>query len=272
MAAGLVLLIGVPSATLTQQAGTPTAPKPLVPLAASSLAADPEAHYGEYVTLMGAVEQRFSRSVFSVDQDPARAGKDVLIVAPTLTGEVVPNAYVTVIGDVVRFDPAEIARRLTDYRLDLAPDAVEQYRGRPAILATAVINASMVDLAKRVPPAMTAEEEAYREIMKRVGPAFTALRGAIGGSDANVIKENTSILKKAFSETETFWKARGKPDATAWAHDARTEADSIEQAAALSDWDTVKASTTTLGQACQNCHAAHRERLDDGSFRIKQER
>jgi len=26
----------------------------------------------------------------------------------------------------------------------------------------------------------------------------------------------------------------------------------------------------TLGQSCQSCHAAYRERFDDGSYRIKE--
>src|SRR5689334_13303076 len=46
-------------------AGTP--PKPLVPVAASSVAANPDPYIGEYVTMTGAVEANLSKTSFSVD-------------------------------------------------------------------------------------------------------------------------------------------------------------------------------------------------------------
>ena len=58
----------------------------------------------------------------------------------------------------------------------LAPDVVAKYRGRPAIIATSVINGAMTDLAKRLPPPMSPEELALSKVMKQVGPGFNALR------------------------------------------------------------------------------------------------
>ena len=43
--------------------------KPLVPLVASTLAAKPDAYYGETVTMMAIVDQTLSPTAFSVDQD-----------------------------------------------------------------------------------------------------------------------------------------------------------------------------------------------------------
>ena len=37
----------------------------------------------------------------------------------------------------MRFDPAEIAKKARNYTIDLPPDVIEKYRGRPAVLATA---------------------------------------------------------------------------------------------------------------------------------------
>jgi cytochrome c556 len=91
----------------------------------------------------------------------------------------------------------------------------------------------------------------------------------VGASNADEAKANTVILKKAFAEVETFWKARGKADATGWAGDARKHAESVERSAGLGNWDAVNSSTATLGQSCQSCHTAYRERLEDGSFRFK---
>jgi cytochrome c556 len=269
LAAALTLLVASMAAR-AQQGGTGAPPRAVVPVAASTLAANPDPYYGEYVSLIGAVEQSLSRSAFSVDQNTTKStDKDVLILAPTLTGAVQLNTYVTVLGEVVRFEPDDIARRVKGHTLDLAPGVVEKYRGRPAVLATAVIDAAMVDLAKVPLPPMTAEEEAFSKVMKRVGPAFAALRKVIEGSNAEAAREQTDVLKQAFTETAAFWKTRRTADAAQWAQDARTLVESVDRAAAAGTWDDVKASAASLGQMCQKCHAAYRERFDDGTYRIK---
>lgn len=269
MALCAVLMLTAASPAARQGSASPP-PKPLVPVTASSLAMDPDAYYGLSVSLMAAVDQRFSRTVFSVDQDKTRnTGQDVLILAPTLSGDVDLNSYVTVLGEVVRFDPDEIARKVKDFTLDLAPDVVAKYRGRPAVLATAVINSAMTDLAKRLPPPMTVEEEAYSKLMKRIGPAFTALRQAVASSKPEEAGQNAAVLKQSFVEIEAFWKTRGKTDATAWAEDARKHADAVARAAVASHWDEAKAAAAGLGQSCQTCHSSYRERFDDGSYRIR---
>jgi cytochrome c556 len=255
---------------LAQQPPASPAPKPIVPVVASTITADPGPYIGQTVSLMATVERRLSPTAFSVDQDRTKStGAEVLILARTLTGGVDLNAYVTVIGEVVRFDPDTIAGAAKDYPLDLPPDAIAAYRGKPAILATSVITAAMVDVARRLPPPLTAEEEAFDKIMKRVGPAFTALRQALAGSNADAAKQQAAVLGPAFGDVEAFWKTRGKADASGWARDARQHVDAIARAAAAGRWDEAATPATALGQACQSCHAAYRERLEDGAYRIR---
>lgn len=244
--------------------------KPLVPLAASTLATHPDTYYGETVTVTASVEQRVGDTAFSMDQDPTKStGKDVLIVAPRLNAPVDPNTYVTVLGEVVKLDAAELTKRAKDYPGQLPADVVSKFQGKPVVFATAVINAAGVDLAKRLPKPMTPEEEAFDKVMKRVGPAFAELRKGMEASDANLTKRNAVILKEAFDETESFWKDQGKSDAEQWAQDAKKIAESIEKSANGGKWDEVKASATNVGKSCQTCHGTYRERFDDGTFRVK---
>jgi hypothetical protein len=252
---------------------TPAAPaKALVPIAASTLAATPDPYYGEPVSLAGTIEQNLSRTVFSVDQDRTKStGKDVLVLAPNLQRHVDQNTYVTVIGEVVKFDPAALGAKLKEYKLDLPPDVAVKYVGKPAIIATSVIDNAGNDVAKRLPPPMTSAEEAYQKLMKQVGSSNGALRKAIEGSDVKLATENTAALKKVFFEVEDFWKKRRKGDAAQWSEDARKLTESIERSATAGRWDEVKTHAGTLGKACQTCHGAYRERFDDGSFRIKKE-
>jgi cytochrome c556 len=266
-----MLGLSIASAVLTGGTGEQApAPKPIVPVAAGTLAKDPQPFYGEVVSVTAAVERQLSPSAFLVDQDRTKsAGQDVLVLAPTLTAAVEANTYVTVVGEVVRFDPAEIARRAKSYTMDLADDVVAKYQGRPAILATVVVNAAMVDLARRVPPPMTREEEAYDQVMKRVGPAFNTLRTAIAESDAAAAAESTKALRAAFAEVDAFWKARATADALEWTSTARKHVDSLERAVDRANWDEMKRVATELAQVCQSCHASYRERLDDGTYRLR---
>jgi cytochrome c556 len=252
-------------------AATPTPPpaKPLVPLAASTLATKPDNYYGESVTITAPVDQKVGTLSFSLDQDPKTStGKDVLVLAPRLNEPVDANGYVTVLGEVVKFDPAEIGKR-KEYAAALTPDLAAKFQGKPVVLATAVINSAGVDLAKRLPAPMTPQEEEFDKLMKKIGPANAELRKGMEASNTDLAKQNASVLKDAFGDVASFWRSQNKPDAVQWAQDARKIADSIERAAADGKWEEVKASAGNLGKTCQSCHGIYRERFDDGTFRIK---
>jgi hypothetical protein len=170
----------------------------------------------------------------------------------------------------MKFDPDEIATKYKQYKIDIGPDALSKYRGHPVILATNVVNAAGLDVARRIPPPLTADEAAFQKVMLQVGPANTALRGAIDKMDSKVVQDNAQILKQAFTQTEAFWQKRAKPDAVKFAQEARAQAESIDRAILAGKWDEVKAAAGTLGQQCAACHGQYRERFDDGSYRIKE--
>jgi hypothetical protein len=230
--------------------GAPAAPpKPLVPAAANSIAGNPDDFYGKNVTVTAAVERIVSPTSFTVDQDAKKSDAgEVLVLVDVLNAPVTPNSYVTVIGEVIR------------------------HEGGPAIRATSVINAAMIDIAKRLPPPMTADEEVLDKAMKRIGPAFNSVRQAVTAGGSDTVKDDTATLKSAFVEAEGFWKKRGTADAQKWAADARAQADLLAQAVTAGKWDEAKAAVGPLQQTCSACHGAYRQRLDDGSYRLKAEK
>src|SRR6516225_3410510 len=247
-----------------------TPAKPIVPVAANTIIANPDPYLGEYISLTAAVGEPLTKSTFSVDQHGS-GGKDILIVAPTMTGTVEHGSYVTVLGELVKFDPDEIKKKTKNFFVGLSPDVIAKYKGKPAVVATAVVvNSTGIDIAKVAPPPLTAEEEAYQKVMRQVGPANTALRSAIDKMDGSAVKDQAVILSKAFAQTETFWKTKGKADAVGFATEARKNADVITAAATAGKWDDIKAAAAPLGQQCAGCHGVYRQRLDDGSFRIKE--
>ena len=247
-----------------------TPPKPLVPVAASSVAANPDPYVGEYVTMTGAVEANLSKTSFSVDQDKTKTtGKDVLVLAPTLQKQADANGYVTVIGQLIKFDEKEVAAKLKDYKIDLSPADLEKFKGKPVVLATAVINTAGIDIAKKPIPPMTADELALQKIMTKLPPAQAALRKALDGSSAELTKEQATVVKTAFTEIEAFFKSKNNEEATKWAADGKRHADSILMNVANGNFEAAKTSVTPLGATCASCHGKYRERMEDGTYRIK---
>jgi hypothetical protein len=249
-------------------AGTP--PKPLVPVAASSVARSPETYVGEYVTLTATVESNLSKTGFAVDQDKTKStGQEVLVLAPNLQKPADQNTYVTVIGQLIKFDPAEVEKNLKGYTIDLPADVQAKYKGKPVVLATAVINTAGIDIAKKPIPPMSADDLALQKIMTKLPPAQAALRKALDGKDLNLVKEQATLLKTSFTDIEAFWKTKGNTEAMNIASEGKKHADGILMNLGLGNLEAAKTSITPLGGTCAACHGKFRDRMDDGTFRIK---
>ncbi len=252
-------------------AAGPLPPKALVPVAASTLAANPDAYAGEFVTITGAVEQTFGSTSFSVDQDKTKStGKDVLVITQALYGPITANTYVTAIGEVMKYDTEAIAKKNPNYKTDLPADALLTFKGKPVVLAYVVVNDQGIDIAKKPLAPPTTEEAALGQIMKAIGGANGALRKGIEGSSADTVKAQAAVVRKGFLEIEAFWKAKGKADAMGWAADGTKILAGIDAAVTAGTWDEVKASAANLGKTCQSCHGAYRQQVEDGTYRIKQ--
>ena len=261
-----VICVGLVVVTLNVAAGhqNPPAPaaKALVPVATTSIASNPDAFIGQTVTVTASVDRLISATTFAVDQDPKATGTgEVLVLVEALSAAPEMNSYVTVIGEVVR------------------------HEGKAAIRATSVINAAMVDLAKRpasapsaAPAAASApaapldpEEAAFDAIMKRINPAFGGIRQAVAAGGGDKAAEQAAILKQGFTETEAFWKKRDKADAVKWAAEARAASETIETAVTAGKWDEAKAVVSSLQQTCSACHGAYRQR-GEGGYRIRSDK
>jgi hypothetical protein len=241
----------------------------MVPMTASTIARNPAAHMGETVSMMAAVEAQLSRTVFTVDQDKTKTGEEILIIAPTLQTPPQPNAYVTIQGEVFKFDPAEVAKKARNYTLDLSPELIAKYQGKPAVLATVVVTPALVDIAKRVAPPMTPAELAFRQNMLTIDGGAKALVAGMDQPNPAVLKDTIAGMKKAYTDVEAFFKGRNTEDAIKWAGDSLKIVTDMEAGLAAGKLEVVKAGTASVRAICAQCHGAHRERQDDGTFRIK---
>ena len=168
-----------------------------VPVATNTIVAEPDAYYGKLVTVSAGVEQMLSKTTFLVDQWKAAGpnevlpiGKPILVIAPYLTASARSEALPVDARQIVKFDPAAIARVAADYKLDLAPEIGAKYLGQPVLVATSVLNSTYVELARKPIPPPSPAELALTAAMKTISPAFAALRAAAEESKADVVTQN----------------------------------------------------------------------------------
>jgi len=258
-----------PAAPATPAGTLPPPTRAIVPVAASSVAAKPDQWVGEYVAMTGIVDASLGTLAFTVDQDKTRSGSDVLVLAQRLSDPVAVNTYVTVIGLLMKYDPAEVAAKSKAHAGELPADTVAKYKGKPVVLATSVVNDRMLDLARFIAPPMTPDEEALQKAMRVLPAQSGEMRKGADGSNVEMATKNIATLAAAFAEAEAFMKKRGKLDAMKWAADARANVLAVEKAAKGGQWDAAKTAAAAVGGSCGTCHTPYRERLEDGSFRFK---
>ena len=245
------------------------------PVATNTIVDAPDQYFGKLVTITAGVERMISKTTFLMDQQKAAGpndvkaiGKAILVIAPYLTSSLDQKKHFLVRGQVLKLEPSALARVAPDYVLDLPDDLGAKYMGQPVLVASSVLNSTYVELARKPIPPPTGADVALTAAMKTISPAFNALRTAAQESKADEVKTNLAAIASAFAQAETLLGDL-RHAAAAQARDARAQVASIETALAAGNWDAVKSSAAALNQACQSCHAAHRERQDDGTFRIK---
>ena len=161
----LIVMAASPGAQRRRRPG----PEAGLPIATNTILQNPEAYYGKMVTMSAGVERMLSKTAFLIDQRKAfganevtAIGKPVLVIAPYLAGPLDEKSYLLMRGQIVKFNPAEIARVAVDYTLDLAPEVGGRYEGQPVLVATSVINSAYVELASKPIPPPSAEPPATR--------------------------------------------------------------------------------------------------------------
>jgi cytochrome c556 len=128
-------------------------------------------------------------------------------------------------------------------------------------LAVAALGVTI--LAAEKPP------DTYVKLMKDTNTAVQSLRGHVQAKDYDGIAADAAALRKLFTDTEAFWAARRVDDAVGFAKTGGKAASDLETAAKARNEDGVATAARSVNGTCMGCHAAHRERLPDGSSEIK---
>ena len=108
-------------------------------------------------------------------------------------------------------------------------------------------------------------DEDYDKLMKAVGAANGAMRGAAKEMNAAGISAEAAKMVALFKDAEGFWKSRNNTEAAEWSATAMKHADAIAKATGP---EAIMGAMKELGGTCQACHAKYREGAP-GSFSIK---
>jgi hypothetical protein len=113
------------------------------------------------------------------------------------------------------------------------------------------------------------DEKQFQKHMKVVGKASRDFKGNFESKNAAAVEKDAAAVADSYKAMASFFKARKTDDAVKWAGDSATAASATAAAAKAGDWDQVKSHWGAVGKNCKSCHDKYREKLDDGSYRIK---
>lgn len=113
------------------------------------------------------------------------------------------------------------------------------------------------------------DHAALKQAMKTAGSSFGSLRKTIDAKDATATADAAEKLASAFPVVREHFEEHKMQDGIDFANTAEKSSKALAVAAKAGDWDKASAEYKTIGGTCQGCHAAHREKLPDGTFKMK---
>ncbi|MCX6604247.1 MAG: cytochrome c [Acidobacteria bacterium] len=113
------------------------------------------------------------------------------------------------------------------------------------------------------------DHEAFEASMKKAGKTMGPLKKALDANNFADAKPGADALVGIYDVTEKFWKERKADDAIQSAMTGKAAAAALVAAVAAEKSDDARAAFGKLAGTCKGCHEAHREKLEDGKYKIK---
>lgn len=140
---------------------------------------------------------------------------------------------------------------------------------RASVFLTAALLAGVLTMTAQAQGKKAWSDEDYDKLMKEVGGSVGAMRKAIDGQNAELVKSNAEKMQKLFVDAHEFWTSRNVKDAADTATEASKHAQAVAAAADAKDFVKAAEQAKTLQGTCASCHGKYRDKGPDGSFRIK---
>jgi cytochrome c556 len=112
-------------------------------------------------------------------------------------------------------------------------------------------------------------DEGFQKLMKEVGSHTKKFKNAIQAQDGPGLSKSAARVAEIYKQMSPFWTARKADDAAKWSDESAAAATQLAVAAQKGDWTQVKVANQGIMKNCKACHDAHKEKLPDGSSKIK---
>jgi cytochrome c556 len=113
------------------------------------------------------------------------------------------------------------------------------------------------------------DEDAYKSWMKATPGHVGGIRKNLEAKAHDAVVTDAKKLENIFGQSAEFWTKKGVSDAAGWSKDAQAAAAKLATAAAAGDADGAAAAFKSVTGSCKGCHEAHRDKLADGSYKLK---
>lgn len=118
-------------------------------------------------------------------------------------------------------------------------------------------------------PAKIVTDADYAMHMKEIQQLNGVLNKSIKAGAAEEASKAAVRLQVLFKNIHGYWDEKKVTDASTVAATALTSLQAVQTALSANDMTTAEKERATFAGVCMTCHAAHREKLPEGGFRIK---
>jgi Pyruvate/2-oxoacid:ferredoxin oxidoreductase gamma subunit len=117
--------------------------------------------------------------------------------------------------------------------------------------------------------ALAQDHEEVNKAMKTAGAATGSLRKTIAAKDSSETAATAETLAAAFKIIQAHFEEHHMEDGIKFSQTGNKASINLAAAAKAGEWEKASDELKTIGAQCQGCHAAHREKLPDGTYKMK---
>jgi len=109
----------------------------------------------------------------------------------------------------------------------------------------------------------------FSQVMKEIAGASGQVKKAFEDGAKDEVASGGAKLQSLFKEVEVFFSQRNAADAVESARSAQAAAKEVNSEAVSGTKDGAQKAFAKVSGSCKGCHDAHREKLSDGTYKIK---
>lgn len=129
--------------------------------------------------------------------------------------------------------------------------------------------ATLLCLATAFATAALADDSEFQGWMKKTGGTVGKLRKEVEAKAFTDVATDATALAEVFKSVEGYFAKSHTDDAVAMAQASQAVAKQLADAASAGNADAVASTLKGVQASCAGCHAAHREKLPEGGYKIK---